>query len=176
MKNNKVTIYILLALVIGIWGYVLYTVFLKVNDDPVVSTVMNSKKNEHENLDYYRWKEDLVYDTIYRSPFLLAKSTIEGEPSTSIPPAPVSAYAAQPNYNALAYAPAMDIRYLGFIENEQQKQRIAILQINGKQYYMRTQQQHDGVKLLVIDTESIKIKTAYQTQTIQKTQQIQPVR
>jgi len=165
MKNNKGMTYVLLALVVGIWGYVIYTVLAKVSGDDSNMPTIAVRQVPESDLSYYSWKDSLAYDTVYHSPFsaedqlleLVAEEPSEGEYLVHEEP-----------YDPLAYAPAMDVQYLGYIENESQKQRIALIQINGRQYYMHPKEQVDGVTLVNVNPTDIKIKTDYQTLTIAK--------
>ncbi|WP_437921188.1 hypothetical protein [Sphingobacterium sp. LRF_L2] len=167
MKNNKAMTYVLLALVVGIWGYVIYSVLAKVNDGDDFAVQQATKTVAQENLNYYHWRDSLRYDSVYTSPFSsdAAMATLKENSDEGLD---LQTNPVMESYDPMAYAPAMDIQYLGFIENEQQQQRVALVQINGRQYYMRQQQTMDGVKLLQIATGSIKVKTDYQTLTINK--------
>ena len=157
--------YVLLTLVVGIWGYVIYTIFAKVGDHDVAPIRAAYKPVAADNLGYYRWKDSLPFDTIYSSPFLVSAVVEQPQEAT---PTMADPYPPVEQYDPMAFAPAMDIQYLGFIENEQQKHRVAIVQINGKQYYLRPKQSVEGVTLLQVSANNIKVKTDYQTLTINK--------
>lgn len=165
MKNNKAMTYVLLSLVVGIWGYVIYRVLVRVGDTDVQPIRTTIKSKVDENLAYYRGKDSLAYDTLYHSPFLMAASMqatdVEATPMVDEQP-PIE------QYDPIVFAPAMDILYLGYIENENHKNRVAIVQINGKQHYLRPKQQIEGITLQSIGASEIKVKTDYQTLTIAK--------
>lgn len=166
MKNSKITTYILLTLVLGVWGYVIYVVFTKVNDNNEILVHNLPKTTSPPNLNYYLWKTSLHYDDIVASPFG-ENGTVELLPENN-----EAQYMEenQPveNYDELAYAPAVDIQYLGYIENEKLRQKVAIVQINGKQQYMRTKQSIDGYTLISINATEIEFKTNLQVITIAK--------
>lgn len=166
MKGSKATTYILLVLVVAIWGYVIYTIFAKVSGTDNNMPVVALKPMAASDLSYYRWNHSLEYDTLYRSPFS-AEDHIPDRLADAAFVEPEPAYYEEP-IDPLDYAPTMDVQYLGYIENESQKQRIALLQINGKQYYMHPKEQIDGVTLISISPADIQIKTEYQTFTIVK--------
>lgn len=158
--------YVLLALVIGIWGYVIYIVLAKVNGDDPARPALAVRPVAENDLSYYRWKDTLEYDTLYRSPFSIPEQL---EISATDEPVSGTEYTVyEEPYDPLAHAPAMDVQYLGYIENEKQRQRIALVQINGRQYYMHPKEQIDGVTLVNINPTDIRIKTDYQTLTIAK--------
>ncbi|PRD46265.1 hypothetical protein [Sphingobacterium haloxyli] len=166
MKNNKAMTYVLLALVIGIWGYVVYTILVKVSGDDGNMPTLAVRPVVESDLSYYRWKDSLEYDTLYHSPFSAEDQLVELVTEEPVSDGEYQVY--QEPYDPLAYAPAMDVQYLGYIENESQKQRIALIQINGRQYYMHPKEQIDGVTLVNVNPTDIEIKTDYQTLTITK--------
>ena len=165
MKNNKAMTYVLVVLVVGIWGYVIYRVLAGVSDTDVQPSRHTIKSNVDENLAYYRGNDSLAYDTLYHSPFLMVASmqTTDIEAASTTDDQPLTE-----EYDPIVFAPAMDILYLGYIENENHRNRVAIVQINGKQYYLRPKQQKEGITLQSIGASEIKVKTEYQTLTIGK--------
>jgi len=166
MKNSKITTYVLLTLVLGVWGYVIYVVLTKVSDNNEILVHNVPKTTPPLNLNYYQWKTSLHYNDIVASPFgengttQLVSEINEGQYVDENQPVE--------NYDELAYAPAVDIQYLGYIENERLKQKVAIVQINGKQQYMRTKQSIDGYTLISINATEIEFKTNLQVITIAK--------
>lgn len=166
MKNNKAMTYVLMTLVIGIWGYVIYTILAKVSGDDTDMPILAVRPVAESDLSYYRWKDSLECDTLYKSPFSAKDQMLALVAKEQASDGEYNVY--EEPYDPLAYAPAMDVQYLGYIENESQKQRIALVQINGRQYYMHPKEQIDGVTLVNVNPTDIKIKTDYQTLTIAK--------
>lgn len=158
--------YVLLALVIGIWGYVIYSVFGNWDNNGSVKSINRNEKIENVDLNYYKWKDSLTYDSITRSPFTedyaVQNTMVDSHSRSSVQ------NLSEPAYDPLAYAPAVDIQYLGYIQNEKSSEKIALLHINGKQYYAKIRERIDGFTLLSISDSEIKVKTDYQTINIPK--------
>ena len=167
MKNKKVTIYILFSLVIGIWGYVIYVVISKFSDNDPIPISNNNIVDVPSNLASYRWKTDLTYDTIRSDSFFHEVSSTSNKSEEDVFHEAEQDMAME-TYDPLAFAPAIDIQYLGFIENINVKQKIALVQIAGKQHYMKAKQTIEGYTVLSINPNEIKVKTDFQTLTISK--------
>ncbi len=167
MKDKKHNIYILFALVLGIWGYVIYMVFSKFSDHDPLPLSNKGIVEVRSNLDTYRWKEGLTYDSILSDAFFQEIPSIENKPDEQ---ADQDAGQGLPmeTYDPLAYASALDIQYLGFIENLNMNQKVALVQIAGKQHYLKAKQSIDGYTILSIYPHEIKVKTNSQTVTISK--------
>ncbi|UZJ64266.1 hypothetical protein OKW96_18075 [Sphingobacterium sp. KU25419] len=52
--------------------------------------------------------------------------------------------------------PQIDVQYLGFIENLEDKRPTAIVNIQGMQYMMNNGEQQSGVRLVSINKEYLK--------------------
>lgn len=167
MKSNKVTVYILLTLVIGIWGYVIYIVIGNWEGNKPSKIAKSNKIDELIDLNYYRWKDTIPQDSLIRSPFLTSgaeKEKSETNINSEITPANFS----EKVYDPLAYAPAIDIRYFGFIENQRNAEKVALVIVNGKQIHMKIRQKIDGIILQSIFTNEIIVKTGQHTINIPK--------
>ncbi|GGE17876.1 hypothetical protein [Sphingobacterium cellulitidis] len=167
MKDKKHIIYILFTLVLGIWGYVVYVVLSKFSDHDPLPPPNKGIVEVRSNLDTYRWKEDLTYDTILSDAFFQEISSTDNKPDEQVDPDAGQGLPME-TYDPLAYAPALDIQYLGFIENLNMNQKVALVQIAGKQHYLKTKQSIDGYTILSIYPHEIKVKTNSQTITISK--------
>ncbi|MGG5902612.1 hypothetical protein [Sphingobacterium daejeonense] len=167
MKDKKHNIYILFALVLGIWGYVIYLVFSKFSDHGALPISNKGVVEVRSNLDTYRWKEDLTYDSILSDAFFQEISSTDNKPDEQVDQ-DVGQVLPIETYDPLAYAPALDIQYLGYIENLKMNQKVALVQIAGKQHYLKTKQSIDGYSILSINPNEIKVSTNSQTVTISK--------
>lgn len=167
MKDKKHNIYILFALVLGIWGYVIYVLFSKFSDHDPLPISNKNVVEVRSNLDTYRWKEDLIYDDILSDAFFHEISSTDNKPDEQGNQDAGQGLSME-TYDPLAYAPALDIQYLGFIENLNMNQKVALVQIAGKQHYLKTKQSIDGYTILSIYPHEIKVKTNSQIVTISK--------
>ncbi|GEM68741.1 hypothetical protein SMI01S_23470 [Sphingobacterium mizutaii NBRC 14946 = DSM 11724] len=167
MKDKKHNIYFLFALVLGIWGYVIYVVFSKFSDHDPLPISNKGVVEVRSNLDTYRWKEDLTYDDILSDDFFQEISSTDNKPDEQADQDEEQILPME-TYDPLAYAPALDIQYLGFIENLNMNKKVALVQITGKQHYLKTKQSIDGYTILSIYPHEIKVRTNSQTVTISK--------
>ncbi len=151
MKKNTKT-YLLLAIVLIIWGTIAYRIFSSLSSDtgPEVKV----------NLQYFKPKPIAARDTFsisgdYRDPFL---GTIYGNKekitTTKKPP------------KVQESVPDRDIRYTGLITDASTKQKIFFVGINGQQHLMGTGDKIDGVTLLSGTLETITVKDGAKSRTI----------
>lgn len=150
MKNKKVT-YLLGAVVLGIWGLIIYRVFDAASggDDPVAPTPLNIKKEVYNDFAIPVDTTRLLLN--YRDPFGMAKKR-----DTNIVPVKKIR---QSNIPVVA-KPAMNwnfIQYSGYIRNPSTHKLVTMVSINGRNETLTEGQVVDQVKLLKNLRDSIKI-------------------
>lgn len=170
MKNKLVT-YLLLAGVISIWAFVLYQVFGAVSENNTpISTLSGSTKKMPVDLAYYTEQAAAPLDLHYRSPIAADGSNlitvVEDDDNAMALASDYNSYTASPMYEAPPADP--ELRYLGFIENEQKKKRIAIVDIQGVSYMLAKNEKESGFKILDIGNDFIKVLYNGSTKTIYK--------
>lgn len=165
--KSKATTYILLAAVLGVWGFILMKIFGALSDGSDMPIAASKTFNTQlVNLSFYTNKKTGALLLDYTDPMLrhLTTSTITTpvEPLKQqtiahyIPPAPIE------------MEPQIDVHYLGFIENLEDKRPTAIVNIQGVQYMMNNGERQSGVHLISISKEYLKIKIADKIKTIFK--------
>ena len=162
--------YVLLALVIGLWGYILVQVFDSLSTDTAVPTTGKRSFGEQEtNLSFYKTKNTGALLLDYSDPML--RNQANDELTETVAPFTTEDPTAMNNYIApqpVEPAPQIDVQYLGYIENLVDKRPTAIIQIEGKQYMMNTSEHQSGLKLVSMTKEYIKIKIDGTIKTIYK--------
>ncbi|WP_333888903.1 hypothetical protein [Sphingobacterium siyangense] len=158
--------YILLSLVVGLWGYIIYKIFAAVSDDG--QDPRQAQKNFVQNvsdLSFYNQKKTTALLLNYPDP-MLKNVVADTVPSAPVTPA-VNNYVAPP---AQSYQPEpqINVRYIGFIENLNDKKPTAIVAIMDKQYMMNVGDEQNGVKLTAINHGQITIKAHGKNKTIFK--------
>ena len=151
VKNKKLT-YLLICAVAGVWGIIVYQLFLKDRgEDFVPRTAM--PKQKHEPYDQYLPKTDTFKLVLnYRDPFIdkMTSSIKESPVAVKTLPAIKPSIAAPPiNWSS--------IRYTGRFVNPVSKKAVVIVTLNGKEQMMETGMVVDGVKLLKITLDSIMV-------------------
>jgi hypothetical protein len=149
MKNKKLT-YLLGAVVIIVWGLILYRVFDVVKGDDDTMAIAPVLVKEPFN-DYEVPKDTAHLLLNYRDPFGLVKQ------KDTVAPTP----AKKPGFQTIsAIKPATNwsfISYSGYIRNAGSKKLIAIMHINGRELMMNEGETADQVKLIQNRGDSIKI-------------------
>jgi hypothetical protein len=159
MKNKKLT-YLLVLLVLTIWGFILYRIFNAMTKNPEPVTARTSRAKEAYD-DYALSKDTTHLQSGYRDPFGLV------QPKDTI--IPVTKRTITRNSLTAAMHPGInwaDVRYLGYIRTPGSKRLIAIMHINGKEVMMTEGESTEQVKLLKNLRDSIRISYHGQTKCI----------
>ncbi|MES2113013.1 MAG: hypothetical protein V4577_29960 [Bacteroidota bacterium] len=153
MKNKAVT-YLLGAVVIVVWGLILYRVFAAVGGDDDEIPVVNPIKSKEAYNDFAIPKDTSKLLLNYRDPFGLVKqkdtATISVRRNIS----------SQATGRPRSVAPAFNwgfIQYSGYIRNPASKKMITMVVINGQNFTMTEGDTRAGVKLFKNMRDSIKI-------------------
>jgi len=156
MKHQKALVYVLGFLVVCIWGIILVRVFSAVGDQDRF-TGMNQLQVKTVKVEVPVLQPDTFQLQLnYPDPFLpLSKAGVVAEPvvPATLPAANVN------NFQAKPVAPVVKpvvIQYLGYITGD--KQKIAIINQDGKERMMMEGQLADQLQVLAIATDSVKIK------------------
>ncbi|MDR2270597.1 MAG: hypothetical protein LBF27_06795 [Sphingobacterium sp.] len=165
MKNKAMT-YILLSLVVGLWGYILYKIFAAVSDeDQGPRTAQKNFVQNVSDLSFYSQKKTTALLLNYPDPMLkqVNAPVLPVEPAVQSP----TNYVAPPveNYQP---EPQVNIQYIGFIENLNDKKPTAIVMIMDRQYMMNIGDQQGEVKLTGIQQGHILVKVHGKNKTIFK--------
>jgi len=159
MKSKKLT-YFLIAIVLGVWGLILYRIFDAVGDnDDAVATVAVKQQKEAFN-DFILPKDTVKLLLNYRDPFGITKprdTTVRVSKTISL------------KSTAAPAKPAMNwsfISYSGYIRNPSSKKLIALVSINGQNVTLAEGETKSQVKLLKNLRDSIKISYGGKTKFI----------
>jgi hypothetical protein len=158
MKSKKFT-YLLLVCVAGLWGLIFYRIFNSMSDKELPVLPSSPKKMAYfKMVNHEEDQVDLKLD--YRNPF--SASSVEFitdvPKTTSMPKAivPINMHIKVPvKWNSILYT--------GYINNPTNKQKVAMLTLDGKEFMLTEGQQSNGVKLLKYAKDSIKLQ--YQNET-----------
>ena len=148
MKNKK-NIYILLPIVLLVWGSVLYQVFSLTHKEEGIPTEKNSYTIKPLQI---KTRQTFTIDITYRDPFLGKMYVSEKE--IKIKSSNVKR-AIKPK-ETLVWP---SIIYKGLIsDSKENKKKVFILIIDGKNHYMRIGDTQDDVFLKTGDRESVYVK------------------
>ena len=149
MKNKK-NIYILLLIVLFIWGCVLYQIFSFTNTDKINS----AEKNEFA-ITPLKIKERKTFsiNVNYRDPFLGKMYTLNKNLKTK-----PKSYNKNPEPKPMETLVWPTVLYKGIISDSKDKKKIFILIIDGKNHYMKIGDIQNEIFLKEGNKESIYIK------------------
>ena len=162
MKNNKKTLFILIPLMITIWGGIGYQIYTA-NETPVAGGIQQfkvKKKLVQEN-------DTSSYALLlnYNDPFKTStRKKIINTQSTASTRAKTNRNAGK-KINEIVNWPAL--RYGGTVESSNQK-KVGLLTINGKSYLVQRGDQIQNVTVLKYDQDEIKLSYSNQEKTIRK--------
>lgn len=165
MKNKKLN-YILIPLVIIVWGAIIYRIFNTVGNEPLTYTNQGQMQlnsgNDKEAVDTFR----LMLN--YRDPFL-GKMQNNENPSHGAVAKPVTKKAPAPvvstNTQSVVWP---SITYGGMIKNQNANKQFVFVQINGNVNIMKAGDVVNSVELLRITTDSIEVSFQNQKKYIRK--------
>lgn len=144
MKNKK-SIYILLPLVLFIWGAVVYQFFSYTNDE------IPDVQNQNIAVKPFVIKPpDTTSITVNsRDPFLGKMTTSENKPTVSSSKKEYK----EPKVKEELIWP--DVKYKGIVSDVKDKVKVYMVIINGKTFLMRKGDKEEGVKLKDGDRETV---------------------
>jgi hypothetical protein len=157
MKNKPITL-VLIASVILIWGWIMYSVFDFVGSPELLvskkKTIVSSVKEDSLKLDYV-----LVLN--YKDPFLKKEyNSFTSGSKNLIARAAISA-SKKAKKNELIVKevkPVPVVEYVGRIQNTKLKKPIVILLIEKHEYMMQEGEEKEGILLKQIMQDSIKVE------------------
>jgi len=161
MKNKKVT-YILIPVVLVLWGSIIYKVYVYMYGDNPVNTGFPDTGSR-------MGKQDVIPDTFsihpdYRDPFsvkTIAKATggssaIEKESSTQI----------KPKTTVNVSFPA--VQYIGMIRNQESNKQLVMLSVNGQSTSIGMGMEFGGIQLLKVYKDSVEVRWGKERKFIKK--------
>lgn len=166
MKGNKVTNTIMLLVVIAIWGTFFYKLFYgKPSDDNFTLPVHESSID----ISFNKSSDTFRILNNYSDPFLYNDHSFRqssNSPHNNLKPNAANVIKSPQPIKPLQPVVAIDVRYMGMIKNNASKKKIAILSINGKNYFVQENETVENIKLLTIYKDSVKILSGKQKQTL----------
>lgn len=149
MKNKK-NIYILLPVVLLIWGVVLFQFFSFSMSGEVITTA-----SPEFDIKPFKLKErtSFLIDVNYRDPFLGSVYSPEKDPKT-IPQKVQEKRVPKPEETIVWPV----IQYKGMLSDPKEKNKRFMLVISGKNYFMKTGDTQDEIFLKEGDKESIYVR------------------
>ncbi len=153
-KKNKT--YVLLAIVLGIWGIIIFQFIGAFN--PPSEEEVQAPSDQVFVPKKAKERELFALALDYRDPFLgtaVAPKKKTLKPKVSAPPKPV--------------VPAKSIQYTGFIQQKNSKQKVFFVTVEGQQRMMKLNDTFQEVRLVKGTKSSIRVKYNGKTENIDLT-------
>jgi len=160
MKNKKM-LYILLPLVLFVWGLIFYKVYNSINSsNQIVSEPPATTNLNDSNL--YKMDTFSIFNN-YRDPYLTkAVSVVKGNSHTINKPIP------DKSIQVHTEVKWPSIIYNGVIKSKKSLKKLVLLKINGESNFMSTGTSSMGVEILDIYNDSIKVNYKGEFKVIKK--------
>ncbi len=144
MKNKK-ALYVLLPVVVVIWGLIIFKVFSYTNEEPEFSpySKTNIGKDKGEVL-----QENFVLDLNYEDPF---KTKVGIRKTTT-----AENYKPKIKSNRAIRWP--EIKYYGIVRNEKTARKVVSVGIGGRSYLMKEGEEKEKVRLVRVYGDSVLAK------------------
>lgn len=152
MKSKSI-VYLLVFSVLGIWGVILFRVYLSVSDKddtvlPEVST-LPSRKAEVPKL----YPDTFKLLMNYRDPFTGTPAIKNDTSNINSRKVPLTSLPVPPEIN-----PALQMKYLGYMMDKKERNRVAIISYNGREKMMRKGDTSGGVTLTAIQKQGVMMR------------------
>ena len=143
MKNKLIT-YLLIVLVIVVWGLIFMRLFSTSKEEIKSQRVINTKYTIDTSILNTKYTLRLNYTDPFlgqkNKVFLLSKPKKNIKLKEKVQPEPI------------------DAQYLGMISNKKQKSVLALIRLNGEEYYLSVGETINEIKLLNCTETSIVLK------------------
>jgi len=139
--------YLLLVIVIIIWGVIFYRLFfLRTKSERVIINLTEQKPHMKITSEPY----ELIAD--YRDPFF------EQRVVKHVPPILIANHSIEPHLPLKGQVEILPLKFVGLIQNPSTKKQITLINFEGKDFMMGKGDTKNGVTLLEISADSIKVK------------------
>lgn len=152
MKSKSI-VYLLVFSVLGIWGVILFRIYLSVSDKD--NTVLPSEST----LPLRKADVPKLYpDTFkllmnYQDPFTGTHAIKKDTSNINSRKVPLTNMPSPPEIN-----PALQMKYLGYVRDRREKNSVAIISYNGKEKMMKKGDTIGGVTLTAIQKQGVMMR------------------
>jgi hypothetical protein len=161
MKNKKMT-YLLLIVVLGIWGIIFYKIYMSIKSSDKLTVRDYSMLNKNDSNLYKIDTFSIVNN--YRDPFITSKmATYENKSKVGhhmVAQKPIVSQNAQIKWPTIAYN--------GMIKSKKSSQQLVLVKINGTSDFMTKGSSFSGVQLLRVYKDSIEVGYSGEKKSIRK--------
>lgn len=162
-KKKKIALYVMLPLVIAVWGYIFFRIIDHVFSEPVFAVQQAAKKVDLDKIESDTF--EIVAD--YRDPFLGGrKRVVSSSRNSSFGNNSKANFTHKTSVKTQKKWPA--IQYKGMIKNNDSKKKVGIAVVNGKEQIIKQGDVIQEITFLKITKKDIKVRFQRETKTINK--------
>ena len=156
MKNKKI-IYLLLPLVVIIWGIILYRVF-SISADPGLPTADHPSINKDAATPLL---DTFSINANYRDPFLDKVMRVQHDDKIKNP-------TAKKVEKVITPSKWPDLTYFGIIKNQESGKKLIMINIDGKSNFIKEGHEASGIHLLKVYKDSIEVSFMKEKRIVRK--------
>ena len=157
--SKKAKLYLLIVINLIAWGYVGYRIYAAFKGDDGIS--FENTNTTIQKIDEVKKDDTIVLSLNYSDPFLKGgnfskehkQNTSSAKNTTSAPT--VKQAIKTPS---VVSSPALDIKYVGLLKNNDKGTQTAMISINGKSYFGNQKEVIEGFTVVEISKDFVKIK------------------
>jgi hypothetical protein len=160
MKNKRLT-YVLIPLVLLIWGLIFYRIFMGSDKDGPVQTIRDIRKVAKKDslTDIFEIKAN------YRDPFLSGSDKTLVSNTGDVVPDRVGFTSVKPPVPEIIIP---DLRYFGLIMNPKSKQKLGLFRLNNKNFILKEGTVQEDFKIVRLFNDSVKVQYKTKRKTFKK--------
>ena len=163
VKKNKKAVYLVLPLVVLVWGYVFYQLFTYFVKEPNVALPVATEKIDIEKMEVDTFS--ILAD--YRDPFLgkvkrTTKRTTTNQYKGSANPVRRNNVIRSGN-KPVQVKEWPEVVYQGMIKNNNSQHKVGIIQIDGQEHLVRKGDQINEMKIVDLNKGKIEVKYGKET-------------
>jgi hypothetical protein len=162
-QKKKIALYVMLPLVIAVWGYIFFRVFDQIFSDPIFASKQNSKVVDLDKIE----PDTFSIVANYRDPFLGSQSNSFNPNKTSTNQQHLKGNNSN-SHSTINQKKWPVIEYKGMIKNNNSNQRVAIVIINNNEQIIKQGDVVQDISILKITKEEIKVRFQKETKLISK--------
>lgn len=157
MKNKKALLYLLGFLVLCIWGIIIMRVYAAVGTEKALLPALNIAGDTVKTRVPVLQPDTFQLQLGYGDPFKAMGISLE-EPVAVASPVVTGNFQPIRPMPVPPMAQLLNTRYLGYVWNAGNKKKVAIIGQNGKELMLEEGGLIDGLQLLSIGSDSVKVK------------------
>jgi len=150
---KKKVIYILLPIVLMVWGTIVYRIFNTVNN----KTTQNTNTIAIANTNFSSDLDTFSINPYYNDPFLRKKLAIQSTHEQSTLTKPIKTKEPVKKNETDNNIQWPSIVYYGRVKNMESEKQFAIIQVNGQSVFMKIGDSEHELKLLKITDDSVEV-------------------